>query len=65
MFTIDAHLDLSMNAMEWNRDLRLTVGEIRERDFRRRAAGDLGLLFEQPLREEDLGEHGSGLGQRQ
>lgn len=32
MFTIDAHLDLSMNAMEWNRDLRKTVGEIRERE---------------------------------
>jgi membrane dipeptidase len=26
----DAHLDLSMNAMEWNRDLRWSVGEIRE-----------------------------------
>ena len=32
MFTIDAHLDLSMNAMEWNRDLRKTVAEIRERE---------------------------------
>lgn len=26
----DAHLDLSMNAMEWNRDLRWTIEEIRE-----------------------------------
>lgn len=26
----DAHLDLAMNAMEWNRDLRWTVEEIRE-----------------------------------
>ncbi len=26
----DAHLDLSMNAMEWNRDLRWTVEEIRK-----------------------------------
>jgi membrane dipeptidase len=25
----DAHLDLSMNALEWNRDLRWTVGDIR------------------------------------
>jgi membrane dipeptidase len=33
MFTIDAHLDLSMNAMEWNRDLRNTVFEIREREI--------------------------------
>ncbi len=30
MFTIDAHLDLSMNAMEWNRDLRKPVFELRE-----------------------------------
>ncbi|SFQ40714.1 dipeptidase [Parafilimonas terrae] len=30
MFTIDAHLDLSMNAMEWNRDLRKTVFELRK-----------------------------------
>jgi membrane dipeptidase len=27
---LDAHLDLSMNAMEWNRDLRRPVHEIRE-----------------------------------
>ena len=26
----DAHLDLSMNAMEWNRDLRWSIEEIRE-----------------------------------
>lgn len=32
MFTIDAHLDLSMNAMEWNRDLRKPVDEINERE---------------------------------
>ena len=32
MFTIDAHLDLSMNAMEWNRDLRKPVYNIRERE---------------------------------
>lgn len=30
MFTIDAHLDLSMNAMEWNRDLRWPVMDIRK-----------------------------------
>ena len=30
MFTIDAHLDLSMNAMEWNRDLRQSVMAIRK-----------------------------------
>ncbi len=32
MFTIDAHLDLSMNALEWNRDLRKPVAEINERE---------------------------------
>ncbi len=32
MFTIDAHLDLSMNALEWNRDLRLPVAEINARE---------------------------------
>lgn len=32
MFIIDAHLDLSMNAMEWNRDLRKPVAEINERE---------------------------------
>ena len=32
MFIIDAHLDLSMNALEWNRDLRLTVADIRRRE---------------------------------
>ena len=32
MFTIDAHLDLAMNAMEWNRDLRQPVTEIRKRE---------------------------------
>lgn len=29
MFIIDAHLDLSMNAMEWNRDLRNDVTALR------------------------------------
>ena len=32
MFTIDAHLDLSMNALEWNRDLRQPIPKIRERE---------------------------------
>jgi membrane dipeptidase len=31
-FTVDAHLDLSMNAMEWNRDLRKPIAEIRARE---------------------------------
>jgi len=32
MFIIDAHLDLAMNAMEWNRDLRLPVLALNERE---------------------------------
>ncbi|HVZ24941.1 MAG TPA: membrane dipeptidase [Sediminibacterium sp.] len=32
MFLFDAHLDLAMNAMEWNRDLRLPVSVSRERE---------------------------------
>jgi membrane dipeptidase len=32
MFIIDAHLDLSMNALEWNRDLTLEVARLRERE---------------------------------
>jgi len=32
MFIIDAHLDLSMNALEWNRDLTLPVNEINLRE---------------------------------
>jgi membrane dipeptidase len=32
MFIIDAHLDLAMNAMEWNRDLRRSIDHIRERE---------------------------------
>lgn len=33
MFIIDAHLDLSMNALEWNRDLRQPVQAIRNREL--------------------------------
>lgn len=32
MLIFDAHLDLAMNAMEWNRDLRQAVNEINERE---------------------------------
>lgn len=33
MFIFDAHLDLSMNALEWNRDLTWTVEDIRKSEF--------------------------------
>ena len=32
MLIIDAHLDLSMNALEWNRDFTRPISEIRERE---------------------------------
>lgn len=32
MFIFDAHLDLSMNAMEWNRDLTWSVADIRKNE---------------------------------
>ncbi|WP_374949245.1 dipeptidase [Mucilaginibacter sp.] len=32
MFIVDAHLDLSMNALEWNRDLQLPVAAINQRE---------------------------------
>ncbi|HEV3250211.1 MAG TPA: membrane dipeptidase [Puia sp.] len=32
MLIIDAHLDLSMNAIDWNRDLRRPLSEIRDRE---------------------------------
>lgn len=32
MFIVDAHLDLAMNAMEWNRDLRQSIKDINERE---------------------------------
>ena len=32
MLIFDAHLDLAMNALEWNRDLREPIDSIRERD---------------------------------
>jgi len=38
----DAHLDLSMNAMEWNRDLRWTINEIRQSEQHLRDKPDRG-----------------------
>ncbi len=32
MFIFDAHLDLAMNAMEWNRDVRLPIADINQRE---------------------------------
>jgi membrane dipeptidase len=49
MLIFDAHLDLSMNVLEWNRDLTQPVAAIREREMGRRdkvdrAAGTVSLV---------------------
>jgi membrane dipeptidase len=33
MLLFDAHLDLSMNALEWNRDLTRPLAEMRRREY--------------------------------
>lgn len=42
MLIFDAHLDLSMNALEWNRDLTRPVAEIRQREQGRTDKVDRG-----------------------
>ncbi|WP_301921827.1 dipeptidase [Ferruginibacter sp.] len=57
MFTIDAHLDLSMNAMEWNRNLRSSITDIREREknyFDKPDRG-MGTVNFAELRKGDIG----------
>jgi membrane dipeptidase len=41
-FIIDAHLDLSMNAIEWNRDLSRPLEEIRQREMHMKDKPDRG-----------------------
>ncbi|OIQ35951.1 MAG: peptidase M19 [Bacteroidetes bacterium MedPE-SWsnd-G1] len=43
MFVFDAHLDLAMNALEWNRDLTWTVEEIRKSEIGMTDKPDRGL----------------------
>jgi membrane dipeptidase len=57
MFIIDAHLDLAMNAMEWNRDLTRPIQEIREREKGMKDKPDRGngvVSFEE-LRNGNIG----------
>lgn len=57
MFTIDAHLDLSMNALEWNRDLTKSVREIRHREAGMTDKPDRGnnVVCFPELRKGDIG----------
>lgn len=53
----DAHLDLSMNAMEWNRDLRWTVEQIRtsEKEMRDKPDRGKGTVSFPAMREGNIG----------
>ena len=42
MLFFDAHLDLAMNAIEWNRDLSRPLAEIRQREAHLRDKPDRG-----------------------
>lgn len=42
MFIVDAHLDLAMNAIEWNRDLTRSLAEIRQREMHMKDKPDRG-----------------------
>ena len=56
-FIIDAHLDLSMNALEWNRDLRQPLKEINRREIGMTDKPDRGnatISFEE-LRKGNVG----------
>lgn len=57
MFIIDAHLDLSMNAMEWNRDLRQPVTDIRsaEKDMKDKPDRGRGTVSLPDLRRGNTG----------
>ena len=43
MLIFDAHLDLAMNALEWNRDLRRPIDQIRQRALLMGTMLDFGL----------------------
>lgn len=57
MLIIDAHLDLSMNAMEWNRDYRRPIQEIRDRekDMKDKPDRGNGVVNFQELRKGNIG----------
>jgi membrane dipeptidase len=57
MFIIDAHLDLAMNAMEWNRDLRKNIDEIRdnEREMTDKPDRGKGIVSLPELRKGNIG----------
>lgn len=73
MFTVDAHLDLAMNATLWNRDLKLSAHETRELEraegmtekgrcagtvgFPDLRAGEIGLVFATVIARKNHGQN--------
>jgi hypothetical protein len=57
MLIFDAHLDLSMNAMEWNRDLTLPVSSIRatEHGMTDLRGRELGTVSFPEMRKGEIG----------
>lgn len=57
MFILDAHLDLAMNSMEWNRDLRLPVNDIRssERGMKDKAGRAMNTVSLDAMRKGNIG----------
>ena len=52
----DAHLDLAMNALEWNRDLSRPLAEIRQRDRDQTPVEPAGKT--EPTRRRAADQHG-------
>jgi membrane dipeptidase len=57
IFTIDAHLDLAMNAMEWNRDYTRPISEIRlrEKEMSDKPDRGKGVVNFEELRKGNIG----------
>ncbi len=57
MLIVDAHLDLSMNAMDWNRDLRQSVYQIREREkgMNDKPGREMGTVAFPEMRQANIG----------
>src|SRR4029453_4033750 len=64
MLLIDGHLDLSMNALEWNRDLTRPLAEVRQREPGKSDKVDRGRAVGTPPRRGRGGEGNKGARRR-
>ena len=57
MLIFDAHLDISMNAVEWNRDLTLSIDQVRDREMGKTDYLDRGkgVLTLEEMRKGEIG----------